>query len=886
MSLSVGSRLSAYEIVAAIGAGGMGEVYRAKDTKLGRDVALKILPASFTNDPERVARFRREAQVLASLNHPHIAQIHGLDEVDGTQFLVLELVDGESLDKRIARGRIPVDEALGIAKQIAEALEAAHEKGIIHRDLKPANIALTKDGSVKVLDFGLAKAVEATSDSSVHAMNSPTITSPAMMTRVGVILGTAAYMSPEQAKGRAADKRSDVWAFGCVLYEMLSSKRAFEGEDVSDALANVLKREPDYSRLPADVPASILSLLRLCLIKEVSRRRQSAGDVRIDIEQAIERKEASVAGGRMQRLFSTSVPAWVVVIASVLAAAVFAAIRPRRMPDTSQLAMRVEINTPAPPLAFALSPDGRYLAFVASGDGPQRLWLRPLDKTDAQPLAGTEGAFYPFWSPDSRSIGFFASGQLRRVDIGGGQPQDIAQAIEGGATWNAEGVILFIPSRGSPLSRVSASGGRPVAVTRLDPPRQTSHLWPHFLPDGRHFLFVVAGIADVSGIYLGSLDGDEPKRITTNFWAGEYLPPGLLVTVRQGAVRQGALVAQKLDLKRGELTGDPITLAFPVDYAPGFFEGFSVTANGLVAYRASGNRQQLTWVDRTGRSLGVAGEADATLINYPELSPDDRMIAVQREVQTNTDIWLLDTIGAHWNRFTFDAALDVYPLWSPDGGRLAFASSRQRNTYDLYWKASNGAGADELLRQNQHPKFPQDWSKDGRYLLYSETDPKTQSDLWVLEMAGSERKARAFVNTPFDERMGTFSPDGRWVAYETNESGQSEIVVTPFPNPNGRWQVSEGGGRQARWRADGKELYFIASDGKLMAVPVSSSGSAFEARAAVPLFQVRIVSTSASAQKPQYAVARDGRFLINQPLKEAAVTPITLLMNWNPDTQK
>jgi serine/threonine protein kinase/Tol biopolymer transport system component len=878
--LDCGTRLGSYEILAAIGAGGMGEVYRAKDTKLGREVALKILPASFTNDPERVARFRREAQVLASLNHPHIAQIHGLEEASGTQFLVLELVDGESLDKRIARGPIPVDESLAISKQIAEALEAAHEKGIIHRDLKPANIALTKDGQVKVLDFGLAKAVESTAGS-VDAMNSPTITSPAMMTGVGVILGTAAYMSPEQAKGRPADKRSDIWAFGCVLYEMLSGERAFEGEDVSDTLANVLKREPDWSRLPADVPALIRGLLRLCLNKEVRRRRQSAGDVRIDIEQVIEQKEAVVAIGRMKRLFSMSLPTWAVLIASLLVAAVLAAIRQRARPDPSQPQMRVEITTPAIPLAFVLSPDGRYLAFVASGDGPQRLWLRPLDKTDALPLAGTDGADYPFWSPDSRSIGFFVSGKLRRVDIGGGQPQDIAQAIEGGATWNADGVILFTPSPGSPLSRVSASGGRPVAVTRLDPPRQTSHRWPHFLPDGRHFLFVVAGIGDVSGIYLGSLDGDEPKRLTTNFWAGEYLPPGLLVTVRQGA-----LVAQKLDLKRGELMGDPITLAYPVDYAPGFFEGFSVTANGLVAYRASGGRQQLTWFDRTGRSLGVAGEADATFINYPELSPDDRMIAVQREVQTNNDIWLLDTLGARWNRFTFDAALDVDPLWSPDGGRLAFASNRKGNKYDLYWKPSNGAGADELLWETPHHKTPEDWSKDGRYLLYSENDPKTRSDLWVLEMAGSERKARPFVNTPFDEMMGMFSPDGRWVAYETNESGQSEIVVTPFPNPNARWQVSAGGGRQPRWRADGKELYFIASDGKLMAVPVSSSGSAFEARAAVPLFQVRIVSASASAHKPQYAVARDGRFLINQPVKEATATPITLLMNWNPDTHK
>jgi Tol biopolymer transport system component len=858
----------------------MGEVYRARDRKLDRDVAIKVLPDTLAHDAERLARFEREAKTLAALNHPHIAHIHGFEDSTGMPALVMELVEGPTLADRLGKGALTLDETLSIAKQIVEALEAAHDQGIVHRDLKPANIKVRSDGMVKVLDFGLAKALDTTTTSNANVTQSPTITTPAMMTRVGMILGTAAYMSPEQAKGRSADKRSDVWAFGCVLYEMLTGKRAFGGSDVSDTLAAILRSEPSWNALPANVPPSIHRLLRLCLEKDMNRRRQSAADVRIDIEQIIEEQDAPVGVGRPWRPFSTTTLACLVAAASLLSAAVLAAIHLREAPAAAPREMRVDINTPAMPLAFVLSPDGRYLVFVASGDGPQRLWLRPLDKTDAQPLPGTEGADYPFWSPDSRSVGFFAAGRIRRVDIAGGQPQDIAQAIEGGAAWNADGTIVFIPSPGSPLSRVSVSGGQPVAVTRLDPPRQIAHRWPHFLPDGRHFLFTVAGPPDVTGTYLGSLDGGEPKRLTTNHWGSEYLPPGFFVTVRQGA-----LVAQKLDLARWELVGDPMTLAYSVDYAPGFFEGFSVSANGLVAYRASGARQQLMWFDRTGRSLGAAGEPDTSFINYPELSPDNRTVVVQRAVQANIDAWLMDTVRGGWSRITFDAMNDVYPLWSTDGTRIVFSSNR-KGAFNLYQKLSNGVGAEELLRETPNFKYPQDWSSDGRFLLYSENDPKTGSDLWVLDMTGTERKARAFVNTPFDEMMGKFSPDGRWVAYETNESGRSEIVVTSFPDASGHWQVSTAGGKQPRWRADGKELYFMAMDGKLMAVPVSSAGSAFDAGAAVPLFQVQIVSTSAAAHKPQYAVARDGRFLINQPVKEATATPITLLMNWNPETKK
>jgi serine/threonine protein kinase len=877
LSLTPGTRLGVYEVVSQIGAGGMGEVYRATDSRLKRSVAIKVLPASVAGDADRLARFQREAEVLAALNHPNIAAIHGFEDSTGVHALVLELVEGPTLADRIARGPIPIDEALPIAKQIADALEAAHEQGIIHRDLKPANIKVRTDGTVKVLDFGLAKAMEPIALSGGTATMSPTLSVHA--TQAGIVLGTAAYMAPEQAKGKTIDTRVDIWAFGAVLYEMLTGRRTFSGDDVTDTLAHVLMQDPDWTALPEGTPSPIRRLLKRCLEKDRKRRIAAAADVRLDIEDALTSFSDETTRTQSRdptRGWSHLVVAIVAVVLGVGGTLTWrAAIRESGTRETSRLLMRVEIHTPANPLAFVLSPDGRYLAFVASNDGPQRLWLRPLDKTDARPLAGTEGANYPFWSPDSRSIGFFASGKLRRIDVDGSQPQDIAQAFASGATWNADGTILFVPSAGSPLSRVSASGGTPVAVARLDPPRIVAHRWPHFLPDGRHFLVYVGGGANVTGLYLGSLDGDELKRLTTNPWAGEYLAPGLVVTVRQGA-----LVAQKLDLKRGELTGDLITVAYPVDYASGYFEGFSVTDSGLIAYRASGHRQQLTWFDRAGRPLGAAGESDTNFINYAELSPDDRMIAVQRVVEGNGDIWLMNVLGGSWNRLTFDPGGDTYPLWSPDGSRLVFASSR-KVVRDLYWKASNGGTADEVLLETPNNKVAEDWSKDGKHLLYAEYDPKTGSDLWVLDMAASERKARAFVNTAFEETMGKFSPDGRWVAYETNESGRSQIVVTSFPNAIGRWQVSVGGGTQPRWRSDGRELYFIASDGKLMAVPVSGSGTAFEARPGVPLFQVQIVTADAVASKPQYAVTRDGRFLINQSAREATVTPITLLMNWN-----
>jgi Tol biopolymer transport system component len=548
--------------------------------------------------------------------------------------------------------------------------------------------------------------------------------------------------------------------------------------------------------------------------------------------------------------------------------------------------MRVEISTPSTstPLQFALSPDGRHIVFVASGDGRQRLWLRPLDRTEAQPMAGTEGAEYPFWSADSRSVGFFASTKLYRVDITGSPPQVLASAPSSrGGTWNADGTILMTARTVNPVSRIAASGGDPVDVTRLDPPRQLSHRFPHFLPDGRHFLFYVTGLPESSGIYLGSLDAGDARRLTAADTPGAFLKPDRVVFMRQGA-----LVARRLDLARGELTGDPVTLADPVGYdGTGPMGGFSVSGDGQVAYRAGGaGRQQLTWFDRTGKAVGAAGEPDANGMQSPELSPDGRRVAMIRTVQNNADVWLMDLVRGGLTRLTFDAGLENSPAWSPDGMRIGF-SSNLKGAYDLFVKPSNGAGVEEILLEAPNTKITQDWSKDGRFLLYYEVNPKTGRDLWALEMTGNDHKPRVVANTPFEEVLAQFSQDGRWVAYQTNESGRFEIVVQPFPDANGKWQVSTGGGVAPRWRADGKEIYFIAPDATMMAVPITASGKTFEAGTPISLFPTRIVGGgTVNTNKPQYAVARDGRFLINQPVKEDTTTPITLLMNWNPGARK
>jgi serine/threonine protein kinase len=875
----IGTRLGHYEITAHIGAGGMGEVYQATDSKLGRSVAIKLLPEAFARDTDRLARFEREARVLASLNHPHIAAIHGFEETGGRNFLVMELVPGATLAERIGGRSLPVPEALSIAKQIAEALDAAHEKGIVHRDLKPANIKITPDGQVKVLDFGLAKAF-ADEAAESNLSNSPTLSRAA--TNAGVILGTAAYMSPEQAKGLAVDKRTDIFAFGSVMYEMLTGGPPFPGETVTEILARVIEREPDWTKLPADLHPRIAQLLRRCLEKNPKKRRRDIGDVRMEIEEALT--------DPVSRLSETAAPAgrsswlpWIVaVIVSFASVAAIAALYFRPAGEAPE--MRVDIVTPPSPDAtsFAISPDGRRMVFLASptsNDSAPQLWLRRLDGATAQPLAGTEGAAYPFWSADSGSIGFFASGKLKRIDIGGGLPQILADTGSGrGAAWSADGVILFAPTTGSPLMRIPATGGTPVAVTKLDGTKQTSHRFPQFLPDSRKFLFYAQGTEDSAGVYLGSLDTGEAQRLTPSDTAGFYVPPGWLLYVQQGA-----LVARRFDASRGELSGEPVTVADAVAVDGINIAALSVSVTGLITYRSGrAGRRQLTWLDRSGKILGTLGSSDEAGLSGPELSPDGRRVAVDRTVQGNTDIWIID--AARTTRLTFDAAVDHWPIWSSDGRHIIFDSARGAGgIHNIYQKASDGAGNDELLFEDMYGKGVLDSSMDGRFVIFIADGALTARDVWLLPRDG-DRTARTFLNGNFMESGAQFSPNGRWVAYQSNESGRFEIYVRPFPGPGGQWQVSASGGTGVRWRRDGKELYYLSLENRLMAAPITTRGSTLESGTPVSLFQMRVAGGAAGtiSLRPQYDVAVDGRFLVNMMVEDSALSPITLLLNWHP----
>jgi Tol biopolymer transport system component len=866
------------------------EVYRARDTKLKRDVAIKILPDEFSHDADRVSRFQREAEVLASLNHPNIAAIYDLEEAEGSRFLVLEFVEGETLEERIRRRAIPVEEALNSARNICEALEAAHEKGITHRDLKPANIKLTPDGKVKVLDFGLAKAIE-NAPAGTALSNSPTLVTMAA-TNAGVILGTAAYMAPEQAKGKAVDKRADIWSFGVVLYEMLTGRMLFSGETASETLAAVMMKEPDWTALPPNIPARVRDLLRRCLVKEPRNRMHDIGDARIAIEevQSGAEVEGDVAHAPVRRRSRALVGIAAVLFSLAifsLGALSFVYFFNRGTPPE----IRVEVNTPSTtdPFSFAISPDGRLLVFSATNEGKSQLWVRPLDSLAARPLPGTAGASLPFWSPDSTSIGFFADEKLKRIDVDGGSAQTLANASAGsGGTWSRYGVILFAQSLFGPLFRVPAtSSGEAVAVTRLET-GQVSHRFPQFLPDGRHFIyFVYGGPRDPrdKGVYAGSLDGSPSRLIANTDAAAVVSPSGFLLFTRQTT-----LFAQAFDFKTQELSGNPFPVAEQVatDSVTGIgtvlAAGFSATS-GVVAYRAGSARgaQQMVWLDRSGKTVGHIGPPDLGL-SVVELSPDGKRVAVNRTVGDNTAVWLIDASRGLPTRFT-DNTYDASPVWAPNGDRVAFASLR-KGLMNLYWKSSSGSGAEELLLESDQIKTPTDWSADGRFLLFRSIDPQTGWDLWVLPVAG-DRKPFPFLKTPFEERDGQFSPDGKWIAYQSNESGlQFEIYVRPFPGPGGSIQISANGGAQPRWNKNSKEIFYLSLDSKMMAAPVkvSPDGQSLEPETPAALFPVRTVGGPLPGVfRQQYAVSSDGqRFLVNLAADEGVASSITLIYNWKP----
>jgi Tol biopolymer transport system component len=874
MDLSSGARLGPYEITAPLGAGGMGDVYKARDTRLGRQVALKTLPVSFAVDPERLARFRREAQVLASLNHPHIAQIYGVEEAAGVHAIVMELVDGEDLAVRLARGPLPLEEALPIAQQTAAALEAAHDNNIVHRDLKPANIKLKPDGSVKVLDFGLAKALDPPSSTSADAMNSPTLTAGA--TGLGVLLGTAAYMAPEQARGRAVDKRADIWAFGCVLYEMLTGRPAFAGDDVSDVLASVLAREPGLDALPAEVPPAIRRLLERCLRKNAHERLRDIGDARIELEEALGGADGSPAAPAARR----SVPARAVGIMSATLIALAAAVwmvAGRRAPAAAPEA-RVEISTP-PATALtaasvAISPDGRRMAFVGSVDGQSlRLWVRELLSGDARSLAGTDGARHPFWSPDGRSVGFFADNTLKKIEIDSGSVQPLAYVYRGtGGAWNRDGVILF-SSLGDPISRVSSEGGEPRELQGTF--QQGSNFSPHFLPDGRRFLYYVRGTSDARGIYAGQLDGNlEVRRMIEADEDGVAITSGYVFFIRQRT-----LLAQRFDPVRLEPSAEPATVAA----CP--CPGLSASDNGSIAYRlpSAAVERRFTWFDRSGTVLGTLH--DSGVVSLPSLLKDDQRLVGYRgnPADGNVDLWLIDIgRGGNSNRLTLDPADDVAPVWSPTGDRIVFSSNRKR-AHDIYMKQPSVTAPEELLLANAEEKSATDWSQDGSHVLFDSRGTRRRSDIWALPMAG-QRTPFAVARTEFEEQRAQFSPDGKWVAYQSNESGRHEIYVQSFPIPGTKRSVSRNGGVQVRWARHGRELYYVGLDGQLMAVPFRVTPNSQEPELGMPepLFTPPLGGTVQIADfRQQYVVAGDGRFLI-ATATEPTTTPIRLILNWTP----
>ncbi|MCP5110586.1 MAG: serine/threonine-protein kinase [bacterium] len=846
----------------------MGEVYRARDTGLGRDVAIKVLPEAVARDNTRIARFRREAQVLAKLNHPNIAGIHGVEESGGRYALVMEFADGPTLAGRLHRGAIPVEEAVPIARQIAEALEAAHDKGIIHRDLKPANIKVDSEGNVKVLDFGLAKALEDDS-TAVHPEDSPTLTAAA--TRAGVILGTAAYMSPEQARGKPVDKRADLWAFGVVLYEMLTGRRLFGGETVSDSLAGVLKAEIDFSTLPAETPASIRRLLRRCLERDRKDRLHDIADARLELADTAD--DRSVAKPPPERRL---VP-WAVVAVVLAAAAFLTGIYTGREPSESEV-VRFEIPPPEDGSFYrgpAISPDGRTVVFASTTpDLGRRLWVRRLDRPAAELLEGTEGGYSPFWSPDGSHIGYFASGKLMRISISGGPPQKLANSYQPrGGTWNADGTILFSSKHG--LHRVAASGGEPAPLPSLGPGEDASYLWPHFLPDGRHFLYLTLRRGE-KGIFVGSLDDGAGERIVNGGTKAEYASGHLFY------LRGYTLIGQPFDPGRLRTTGEAFPAAEGVGNAPSREGGyFSASSSGALVYRDVPPEQgPYEWFDRTGHPAGTVVGSESASGGHAEIAPDGSRIAFDRaDPETGQrDIWIHGLARKTTTRLTSDAGEDWVPVWSPDGNRIAYTADRNA-AYpgeQLYLTESSGAGKVEVLLESENRKHHLDWSADGKLLAYEVEG--SAYDLWILPMEG-ERKPFPFLATEFNEAQPQFSPGRRWLAYISDESGGYQVYARSLAEPQTeKVQISTRGGFQPRWREDGRELYYLTPDGKMMAVPVNPGRSRLGSGVPSILFQAPLHGVATSTH---YAVTGDGQRFLLRPMPEANVSSrLNVILNW------
>src|SRR5882672_969779 len=885
MPLAPGTQLGPYEIGAPLGAGGMGEVYRAKDTRLDRTVAIKILPAHLSSDPVRKQRFEREARTISSLNHPNICVLHDVGQQDGIDYLVMECIEGETLSKRLEKGALPLEQVLKYGMQIADALDKAHRSGVVHRDLKPGNIMLTPTGA-KLLDFGLAKPTAPLS--SATTLTATTRNSP--VTEQGTIVGTFQYMSPEQIEGKELDGRSDIFSFGAVLYETVTGQRAFPGKSQLSVASAILEKEPTpISTVKPMTPPALDHAIRRSLAKEVERRWQSAADLAGELQWIAEAgSQAGVPAPLVSHGKVRDRLAWSVAALLAVALAPVAFLHLREKPPAPAVPLRFQI--PAPKNAMLgpilnLSPDGRELAFLAGG----RLWVHFLESGESRDLTAVDGS--PFWSPDSRFIGYTFQGKLKKIEATGGPPQTVSDIFgwiwEGGA-WNQDGVIIFGALSG--LFRVPASGGVPVQITALDPARQEqSHCCPSFLPDGRHFVYN-RNSADYekNGIYLGSVDAkpelQSSKFLVASDWGPVYAPSVDPSTGYLLFMREGMLMAQPFDNGRLELKGQATPVAEQVfDEWNGPSHGaFSASANDVLVYwRSAVSERQLTWYDRQGKVLGTAGEPG----NYGRwaLSPDGTRVAVSKRSGQASNIWLLDLSRDKSTRFTFGSGIDWTLVWSPDGSRIIYSSGN-----DLYEKPVSGGKDAELLLKSSEAPYAESWSRDGRFLLYGVVDPKTEWDIWVLPLEG-DKKPVPFLVTEFNEARARLSPDGHWVAYSSNESGQNEIYVRSFAmnsggtavEAGGKWQISNGYGGQPRWRGDGRELYYRARDGQVMAVEIATNPE-FKAGKPQPLGFL--------AGDTTWDCTADGRrFLVATPRttgKGDRPEPYTVILNWQSGLKK
>jgi eukaryotic-like serine/threonine-protein kinase len=904
MSLKSGTLLGPYEIGSPLGAGGMGEVYRARDTRLDRTVAIKILPAHLSDNSEAKQRFDREARAISSLNHPNLCTLYDVGHQDGIDYLVMEFLDGQTLADRLVKGPLPSEQVLKFGIEICDGLEKAHKTSVTHRDLKPGNIMLTKTGA-KLMDFGLAKSATGSAPPASNltmTLSGPSADRP--LTARGTVVGTFQYMSPEQVEGKEADARSDIFALGAVLYEMATGKRAFTGKTQASIAAAILASEPQQISVVRPMsPPALDRVVSTCLAKDPDERFQTVHDLKLQLKWIAEGgSQAGVPAPVAAKRKNRERILWGALAVALAGSAALALIHfgqiqtPRQVihayippPEKSTFAFMGDHTGPV-----MISPDGRLLVFAALGpDGRQMLWLRSLDAASSQALAGTEDAAYPFWSPDSRFIGFFAEGKLKTIEAAGGPAQVLCDAVDGrSGSWNREGTIVFARAFNGPLYKISAGGGTPVQVTELDASQtENSHRWSQFLPDGRHFLFFAKSRQEASsGAYVGSLDSKERKLLLRSPSNVVYAAPGYLLFVRENT-----LMAQAFDSKQLSLVGSAAPIAQGVLVNLPYGRAIlSVSDNGVLVYGgapSAAEPSRLRWLDRAGKQISTVGDPGSYA--NPRLSSDGTKLAVviADASRAGTDIWIYDLLHGGQTRLTFDPSINYSPVWSPDGGQVVFNSTRKNGFPQLYRKAANGEGGDELLLGSNTTDLPDDWSPDGRFILY-EPNPAV-GELCLLPMSG-DRKPAVFLGGENGTipGQGTFSHDGKWLAFTEYSSGKREVYITSFPGKTGKWQVSAGGGQSPRWRGDGKELFFLGADNAtIMAVELDLKNSVPRIGTQKPLFPVRLALLSLQnrlgSNWDPFDVTADGkRFLVNSPDQPLAAEPINVIVNWDAGLKK